>query len=199
VALLPRDRAPDHLAACLLREPGQLLRHADGPGKAGSAAARRRRTRRPHRSTARCNGRASDRSTAPTQQTVLRDLGDAAVNDIAARWAEAWQAGDVNTIVAMLADDARYSMPPLPVVVPRQGRDPRLPAPRPAARRWRFLPTRANGQVAFGTYLWDDAAAAYIPGGLDVLTLRATDAWQRSSPFLSADLTRFGLPERVHP
>src|SRR6266513_2804517 len=40
-------------------------------------------------------------STAPTQQTVLRDLGDAAVNDIAARWIDAWQAGDVNTIVAM--------------------------------------------------------------------------------------------------
>jgi len=53
-------------------------------------------------------------SAAPTQQTVLRDLGDAAVNDIAARWADAWQAGDINTIVAMLADDARYSMPPLP-------------------------------------------------------------------------------------
>jgi hypothetical protein len=53
-------------------------------------------------------------SAALTQQTVLRDLGDATVDDIAARWADAWRAGDVNTIVAMLADDARHSMPPLP-------------------------------------------------------------------------------------
>ena len=53
-------------------------------------------------------------STAPTQQTVLRDLGDAAVDDIVTRWTDAWQAGDVNAIVAMLAADARYSMPPLP-------------------------------------------------------------------------------------
>src|SRR5437764_200351 len=33
-------------------------------------------------------------SAAPTQQSVLRDLGDAAVEDIVTRWADAWQAGD---------------------------------------------------------------------------------------------------------
>ena len=53
-------------------------------------------------------------SAAPTQQAVLRDLGDAAVADLVTRWTDAWQAGDVNAIVAMLAADARYSMPPLP-------------------------------------------------------------------------------------
>ena len=137
-------------------------------------------------------------STAPTQQTVLRDLGDAAVNDIAARWADAWQAGDVNTIVAMLAADARYSMPPLPAWY--RGKDEiRIFLLRdPLQRRWRFLPTRANGQVAFGTYLWDDAAAAYVPGGLDVLTLLDGRVAEIVA-FLNADLTRFGLPERVRP
>jgi len=137
-------------------------------------------------------------SAAPTQQTVLRDLGDAAVNDIAARWADAWQAGDVNTIVAMLADDARYSMPPLPQWYQGQDEIRAFLLRDPLQSRWRFLPTRANGQIAFGTYRWDDAAGAYIPGGLDVLTLldgRVSDI----VAFLTADLTRFGLPAHVRP
>ena len=137
-------------------------------------------------------------SAAPTQQTVLRDLGDPAVNDIAARWADAWQAGDINTIVAMLADDARYSMPPLPQWYQGQDEIRAFLLRDPLQSRWRFLPTRANGQIAFGTYRWDDAAGAYIPGGLDVLTLldgRVSDI----VAFLTADLTRFGLPAHVRP
>jgi hypothetical protein len=53
-------------------------------------------------------------TTAPTQEAVLRDLGDEAVGAIVARWTDVWQAGDVDAIVALLADDARYSMPLLP-------------------------------------------------------------------------------------
>jgi ketosteroid isomerase-like protein len=127
---------------------------------------------------------------------VLRDLGDAAVNDIAARWADAWQAGDVNTIVAMLADDARYSMPPLPEWYHGQDEIRGFLLRGPLQKRWRFLPTRANGQIAFGTYLWDDAAGAYIPGDLDVLTL-LDGRVAHIVAFLTANLTRFGLPARV--
>jgi RNA polymerase sigma-70 factor (TIGR02960 family) len=137
-------------------------------------------------------------STAPTQQTVLRDLGDAAVNDIVARWIDAWQADDVNTIVTMLADDARYSMPPMPAWYRGKDEIRAFLLRDPLQRRWRFLPTRANGQVAFGTYLWDDGAAAYIPGGLDVLTLLDGRVAEIVA-FLNADFTRFGLPERVRP
>ncbi len=62
--------------------------------------------------------------------------------------------------------------------------------------RWRFRPTSANGQLAFGTYLWQDDAGAYVPGGLDVLTLRDGRVAEVVA-FLSADLTAFGLPARL--
>ena len=137
-------------------------------------------------------------STAPTQETVLRDLGDAAVDDIVTRWSDAWHTGDVDAIVAMLADDARYSMPPLPHWY--RGRDEirAFLLRGPLQSRWRFLPTTANGQLAFGTYLWDHAAGAYVPGGLDVLTLRDGRVAEITA-FLTADLTRFGLPAHIRP
>ena len=111
-------------------------------------------------------------SAAPTQQAVLRDLGDAAVADLVTRWTDAWQAGDVDAIVAMLAADARYSMPPLPQWYRGHDEIRAFLRDGPLQSRWRFLPTTANSQLAFGTYLWEDAAGAYVPGGLDVLTLR---------------------------
>ena len=64
-----------------------------------------------------------------------------------------------------------------------------LPASRPSARY------PANSRIAFGTYLRDDAAA-YIPGGLDVLTLLDGRVAEIVA-FLDADLTRFGLPAHV--
>jgi RNA polymerase sigma-70 factor (ECF subfamily) len=137
-------------------------------------------------------------SAAPTQQAVLRDLGDAAVDDIVTRWTNAWQAGDVDAIVAMLAADARYSMPPLPEWYRGQDDIRAFLVHGPLRSRWRFLPTTANSQLAFGTYLWDDAAGAYVPGGLDVLTLQEGRVAEVVA-FLSADLTRFGLPARIRP
>jgi len=68
----------------------------------------------------------------------------------------------------------------------------------PLQSRWRFQLTTANGQLAFGTYLWDHAAGAYVPGGLDVLTLLDGHVAEIAA-FLTADLTRFGLPARIRP
>ena len=131
--------------------------------------------------------------TGVSQQAVLRELGPDGVQQIVDRWVDAWQAGDVDAIVDMLTDDARFSMPPLPEWY--QGPDAirAFLVGGPLESRWRFLPTSANGQLAFGTYLWDDAAARYVPGGLDVLTIEAGRVAQIVA-FLSADLTEFGLP-----
>ncbi|RZQ59512.1 sigma-70 family RNA polymerase sigma factor [Amycolatopsis suaedae] len=133
-------------------------------------------------------------SAAPARHTIVRDLGDETVN----RWADAWQRGDVDAIVAMLADDARFSMPPLPEWY--RGREDirAFLLDGPLRTRWRFLPTTANGQPAFGTYRWDEATGHYLPGGLDVLTIRRGQVRDVTS-FLTADLTLFRLPERVRP
>jgi ketosteroid isomerase-like protein len=137
-------------------------------------------------------------SSVPTQQTVLRDLGDKAINAILTRWTDAWHAGDVDAIVTMLTDDARYSMPPLPEWYRGHEAIRAFLLRGPLQSRWRFLPTTANGQLAFGTYLWDDDAAQYVPGGLDVLTIQSGRVAQVIA-FLTADLTRFGLPARIDP
>ena len=95
---------------------------------------------------------------------------DPAVRALAARYAAAWEAGDVDAIVAMLAADARYAMPPLPEWYAGRDAIRAFLTAGPLAERWRFVPARANGQLAFGTYLWADGAWRW--GGLDVLTLR---------------------------
>jgi RNA polymerase sigma-70 factor (TIGR02960 family) len=132
----------------------------------------------------------------PTQQMILRDLGDKAITSIVTRWADAWHAGDVDAIVAMLADDVRYSMPPL-LKWYRGVDDVRsFLVHGPLRSRWRFLPTTANGQLAFGTYLWDDTVCQYVPGGLDVLTIGSGTVCEVTA-FLTADLTTFGLPASI--
>jgi RNA polymerase sigma-70 factor (TIGR02960 family) len=132
----------------------------------------------------------------PSQRDVLEGIGTSGVEAIAARWVAAWENGDVDAIVTMLADDARYSMPPLPQWYRGTGQIRAFLTGGPLLSRWRFLPTTANGQLAFGTYLWDDASGSFVPGGLDVLRLQG-DHVAEIVAFLDADLTRFGLPPRL--
>jgi RNA polymerase sigma-70 factor (ECF subfamily) len=132
----------------------------------------------------------------PSQQDVLEGIGSRGVETIVARWVAAWESGDVDAIVSMLADDARYSMPPLPQWYLGTEQIRAFLTDGPLQSRWRFLPTTANGQLAFGTYMWDDASAAFVPGGLDVLRL-AGERVAEIVAFLDADLTRFGLPSRL--
>jgi RNA polymerase sigma-70 factor (ECF subfamily) len=139
----------------------------------------------------------ADRGPVISQQTTLRRLEDDAVRDLAGRYASAWEAADVDAIVAMLAEDATYSMPPLTDWY--RGRDAirAFLLDKPLRYRWRFLPARANGQLAFGTYLWDDDKDAFVWAGLDVLALRGTQVAEVVS-FLNPDLfSAFGLPETL--
>ena len=52
----------------------------------------------------------------------------------------------------------------------------------------------ANGQLAFGHYIWHEATGRHLPHGINVLTLRGT--WiSEITAFLTPDaFGRFGLP-----
>lgn len=75
---------------------------------------------------------------------------------------------------------------------------------RGGTRRYRLVPTRANGQPAFGCYVTDDHEPAASPDGMLVLTL-AGDRIAGATRFLdNRVLPWFGLPgslprTAVHP
>src|ERR671913_394418 len=58
---------------------------------------------------------------APSQQATLRSLSDDALRQVVQRYVTAWERNDVDAVVAMLAEDAKLAMPPLPTWY--QGRD----------------------------------------------------------------------------
>jgi len=102
----------------------------------------------------------------------------------------------VDGVVAMLAEDAVFSMPPLTAWY--RGREPiRDFLPRgPLSIRRRFLPLRANGQLAFGTYLELDGRM--VANAIHVITLRADGTIADATAFLFRDaFPGFGLPDEL--
>ena len=90
------------------------------------------------------------------------------------RFARAVEAGDVDAVVSLLTDDAWVTMPPQPYEYQGHPAIAAFLEDRAGARGGRPLrvvPTRANGQPAFGCYLPDTHAAIAHAYGLMVLTL----------------------------
>ena len=94
--------------------------------------------------------------------------------DVAGRFANAVESGDVDRVVALLTDDAWLTMPPQPFEYQGQAAIARFLEDRAAlrGRPLRLIATRANGQPAFGCYLPDAKNAIARPYGLMVLTLQ---------------------------
>jgi RNA polymerase sigma-70 factor (ECF subfamily) len=119
---------------------------------------------------------------------------------IVADFSRAFEDGNVDAIVAMLTDDAWLTMPPIPLEYqgPEAIRNFLATIALAGGRRYRLVPTRANGQPAFGCYRRDPQAPILHAHGVLVLTLSG-DRIAALTRFLDNSLlTYFGLPRSVH-
>jgi RNA polymerase sigma-70 factor (ECF subfamily) len=158
-----------------------------------------------------------------SQQQTLRALGDERLREIVETYMDAMQRGDVEAVVAMLAEDAAWSMPPLATWF--RGHDPiavfLANGPLSGAWRWRRRAVTASGQPAVAAYTWREDEQCFRPFALDVLSIRG-DRIEQVTAFIArsdeprphedfatypdhevdaakvvAVFERFGLPQRL--
>jgi len=131
----------------------------------------------------------ADREPPPT-------IGSPAEHALVGKFVRAWESADIDAVVALLTDDVFMSMPPMPFEY--EGRDVvgRFCAGLfGAGRRFDLVPTRANGQPAFGAYLRAPAGLRHGVG-LYVLGL-AGDRICAMTRFENSVLPWFGLPRSL--
>jgi RNA polymerase sigma-70 factor (ECF subfamily) len=122
--------------------------------------------------------------------------GSPAEDALVAKFVRAWESADLGALVALLTDDVFMSMPPMPFEY--EGRDvvARFCAGLfGAGRRYDLVPTRANGQPAFGAYMRAPTGIRHGTG-LYVLTLTG-DRICALTRFDNGVLPWFGLPRSL--
>jgi RNA polymerase sigma-70 factor (TIGR02960 family) len=157
-----------------------------------------------------CTDQAAASALKRARATLRRELGPAGRHQpppapnsapeerLIAEFTRAYASGDVHRVVALLTDDVLMAMPPLPLLY--RGRE--LAAQFHTAvtfgqgRTYRLLPTRANGQPAFGMYIGDPHAPVLHANGLIVLTL-AGGQISALTRFDNSVLSHFGLPRTL--
>jgi RNA polymerase sigma-70 factor, ECF subfamily len=153
-----------------------------------------------------------DRLPERSQQATLRRLGDRRIIALVQRYADALERGDADTLITMLTRDATWSMPPLATWFRGHQAIREFLTRYVLTEPWKHQPTRANGQLAVGCYLFGQETGSYVPAVIDVLTLdgeriaavtgfltaRTLQPPQRAAWVTGAELfSSFGLPAEL--
>lgn len=148
-------------------------------------------TSRLQRARRRIRGRLPETS----QRGTLRTLGDDRLRVLVTAYVDAWERGDADAIVALVTDDATFSMPPDPASFHGRARIRAFLDEAPCRSPWRLVPVRMAGQLAFACYTRE--RDAWVAHSVDVVTLH-DDRIARITAFIDARLVRLlGLPERL--
>jgi len=123
---------------------------------------------------------------------------DAEARELVRQFTEATEAVDMDRLAAMLREDVRCSMPPVPGV--QLGRDAVLAAwvedGFTSLTGLRGVPTTVNRQPAVAFYLWSGQEEAHLPLTLDVLRI-VEGRIAEVTIFGAEQFPRLGLPERL--
>jgi RNA polymerase sigma-70 factor (ECF subfamily) len=134
---------------------------------------------------------------ATTEQERPPESDPAIQDSIVARFVSAYEAADIDALVALFTDDVFLSMPPMPLEY--RGRDSVTAFFAfifGLTQGFQLVPTRANGQPAFGVYLRTPDGIQGV--GFFVLTL----VGERISALIRFEgtvLPAFGLPPSLPP
>jgi RNA polymerase sigma-70 factor (ECF subfamily) len=112
------------------------------------------------------------------------------------RYVALWEQADIPGLVALLREDAWFTMPPIPAWF--QGRAAIATLLSTSlftnARQRCLLPTRANGSPAFGLYEWRAGASSYQLVGLVVLGVVGEQIGSLVAFLELSSLSSFALP-----
>jgi RNA polymerase sigma-70 factor (ECF subfamily) len=119
--------------------------------------------------------------------------------ELVGRFVDAFESGDVDAVIELLTADAWLTMPPEPFEY--QGHAAIERFLRTVARLdtapYRLVPTRANGQPAFGCYRPDPQAPIARAHGLIVLTIEGGRVSALTRFTDNSVLPHFGLPRTL--
>ena len=131
-------------------------------------------------------------------ETLIAQIPGEIMSKLLESYVQAWEAADVEGLVAILRDDCTYSMPPIPSWYRGRVEIGLLVSKTvfggQARGRWRLLPTVANAQPAFGLYKLNKSSGNYDGYGIQVITFADNEISDITTFRNPALIEIFGLP-----
>jgi RNA polymerase sigma-70 factor (TIGR02960 family) len=135
-----------------------------------------------------------ERVPGTTQRQELAALGDEGQQQLVEAFVRAWERADLDALLELLAEDARFSMPPLPAWFDGGDDVGRFFEERVFATPWQLRPIRANGQLGFACYILQASDDRFRLGAINLISLQDGKITQISAFLDPAVHAFFGVP-----
>jgi RNA polymerase sigma-70 factor (ECF subfamily) len=138
-----------------------------------------------------------DKMPGTSQVVELQALHPAGLDKLLRDLVDAWESRDVDQLVSLLAENARFTMPPLPAWFNGRASVAKFISERMFATPWRLRPLWANGQPGFACYMKHPGTDTFRLGAVNLLAFRAGRIVGIHAFLDPAVHRRFGLPTEM--